>query len=385
MGLREWAVAIFLCSGIFPMSTAAQLAPIAPNQAAPDRDHPALSHRPAPAPGSEAEGKIKLDIVVTDEAGRPVAGLEQKDFTLFDNKKSRPILSFHAVDGTVGAGRSEPPVEVILLVDVTNTNLRVVGNERNQIEHFLRRNGGRLAQPTSLMIFDDRGVKGQPQRTKDGNRLADELNKAESTMHSILLTEQTEPDRTTLSLNALQDIIDAENQRAGRTILIWIGDGWPMLESSHYLFTERDHGPWFDRVVSSSVDLREARVTLYSIYPTDPATTDEPHVQHYRSFLKGVPSLHQVRPGDLALPVLAIHSGGRALDAPGNLADEIAGCIAEAKAYYTLTFDPAASKHVDEYHALAVRMDNPTLKARTSAGYYGQPVFQFQLPALGGK
>ena len=51
-------------------------------------------------------------------------------------------------------------------------------------------------------------------------------------MHSILLTEQTEPDRTTLSLNALQDIItDAENQRAGRTILIWIGDGWPMLES----------------------------------------------------------------------------------------------------------------------------------------------------------
>ena len=33
-----------------------------------------------------------------------------------------------------------------------------------------------MAQPTSLMIFDDRGVKGLPQPTKDGNRLADELN-----------------------------------------------------------------------------------------------------------------------------------------------------------------------------------------------------------------
>jgi VWFA-related protein len=234
------------------------------------------------------------------------------------------------------------------------------------------------------MVFDDRGVKGLPQPTKDGNRLADELNKAESTTtHSILLTTQTEPIRMTLSLNALQRIIEAENQKAGRKILIWIGDGWPMLENSYYLFTERDHRPWFDGVVTSSGDLREARVTLYSIYPTDPATTDEPHVQHYRSFLKGVPSVHQVRPGNLALPVLAIHSGGRALDAPGNLGDQIASCIAEAKFYYTLTFDPATAKHVDEYHELAVRVDQPRLKARTSAGYYGEPVLQFQPPALG--
>jgi hypothetical protein len=155
-----------------------------------------------------------------------------------------------------------------------------------------------------------------------------------------------------------------------------------MLENADYLFTERDHRPWFDRVVTSSADLREARVTLYSIYPTDPATTDEPHVQHYRSFLKGVPSVNQVRPGDLALPVLAIHSGGRALDTPGDLGDQIASCIAEAQSYYVLSFDPATAKHVDEYHELAVRVDQRQLRARTSAGYYVEPAFQFQLPAL---
>jgi hypothetical protein len=138
---------------------------------------PLPSSRPAPAAGSP-EGKIKLDVLVTDEAGRPVTGLGPKDFTLLDNKKPRAILSFRAVDGVLGAGPGEPPVQVILLVDVTNTPLRVVGNERYQIESFLRRNGGRLTQPTSLMIFDDRGVKGQPHPTKDGNRLADELNKS---------------------------------------------------------------------------------------------------------------------------------------------------------------------------------------------------------------
>jgi hypothetical protein len=70
------------------------------------------------------------------------------------------------------------------------------------------------------------------------------------------------------------------------------------------------------------------------------------------------------------------------VDIPGDLGDEIAGCIAEAKSYYTLSFDPAPAKHVDEYHELAVRMDQSHLKARTSAGYYAEPVVQFQLPPL---
>jgi VWFA-related protein len=365
---------MFLGASMSAMSTAAQQSPA---------DQPTLSRHPAPAPGSEAEGKIKLDVLVTDEAGRPVAGLKAKDFTLLDNEKPRPILSFHGVDGTVGAGRREPPVEVVLLVDVANTDLRVVGNERYQIESFLRRDGGRLAQPTSLMVFDDRGVKGLPQPTKDGNRLADDLNKAETTVHTVPFTIEHDPDRLTMSLNALQLIIQAEAKRRGRTILIWIGERWPMLESSSYQFTKRNFQGQFDQVVTTSNGLRESRITLYSIYPIDPGSTDEPRVQQYRSFLKGVPSVNQVRPGDLALPVLAIHTGGRALDAPGNLGDQIASCIAEAKFYYTLIFDPATVKHVDEYHELAVRVDQPRLKARTSAGYYGEPVFQFQPSALG--
>lgn len=380
MGFGSWACVILLCASV---RVAAQPATTSPsqNQPAPDRDHPTLSRRPLPGPN--VEGKIKLDVVVTDGGGRPVAGLERKDFALLDNKKPRAIVSFHAVDGDRVAAQNEPPVEVILLIDAANTPLRVVGNERYQIESFLRRNGGRLAQPTSLMIFEDRAVKSLPQPTKDGNRLADELNKAESTMHSILLTEQTEPDRTTLSLNGLERITEAADKTAGRTILIWIGNGWPMLENSHYLFTAREHGVQFDRVVTISAQLRESRVTLYSIYPTDPAVTDEPGIQHYRSFLKGVPSVNQVRPGDLALPVLAIHSGGRVLDTPGDLSDQVAGCIAEAPTYYTLTFDPPPAKHVDEYHEIAVRVaDKPQLKARTSTGYYAQPSFQFQLPAL---
>jgi VWFA-related protein len=372
----SWALFVLLgivCSGVAQQSTSP-----ASQQ---DRSRPELSHRP-PAGEGEPQDRIKLDVLVTDAAGRSVAGLTQQDFTLLDNKKPQPIRSFQEVDGTVGSGKEDPPVQVILLIDVTNTPLRVVGNERFQIESFLRRNGGRLAQPTSLMIFDDYGVKVEPRPTRDGNLLADELKQAESTMHSIQLTTQREAELVTLSLNTLQRISDAEDTRPGRKMLIWIGDGWSTLESSHYLFTSREYGVQFDRVVTASRALRESRITLYSIYPTDPAITNEPRQQQYRSFLKGVHSVNQVRPGNLALPVLAIHSGGRALDQPGDLGDQIASCIADAKSYYTLSFDPATAKHVDEYHEIAVRVDKPQLKARTSSGYYVEPSFQIQLPAL---
>jgi VWFA-related protein len=370
MGLGGWASMIFLGASMSAMSMAAQQSP---------PDHPTLSHRHAP--GSE-DDKITLDVVVTDEAGRPVAGLERNDLTLLDNKKQRPILSFQAVDGTLGAGKGEPPVKVILLVDVTNTDLRVVGHERYQIENFLRRNGGKLTHPTSLMVFNEQGVKGQLQPTLDGNLLADALNRAETTVHSVPLTTEFDSQRLTLSLDALQLISQVTDKRPGRTILIWIGEYWPMLESSRYQFTRREYQGQFDWVVNTTRELREERITLYSIYPIDPGTTDEIPIRHYRSFLKGVPSVNQVQPGDLALPVFAIHSGGRALDAPGDLGDQIASCIAEAKSYYTLTFDPGNAKHVDEYHELAVRVDKPQLKARTSTGYYAEPSFQFQLPGL---
>src|SRR5258708_1893285 len=158
MGMSHWA---FCCLFCFACVSAAPQVPQATTRqaASPDQDHPALSHRPPPAgtPG----GKIQLDVLVTDGAGRPVAGLQQRDFTLLDNKKPQPILSFRAVDGSTGqlAGGgngtnngmgngmgADPPVEVILLIDATNNSLTRVAQERTEIERFLRQNGGHLVQ-----------------------------------------------------------------------------------------------------------------------------------------------------------------------------------------------------------------------------------------------
>jgi hypothetical protein len=45
------------------------------------------------------DGRIHLDVVVSDGSGKPVQGLQAKDFTLFDEGKERQIATFAAFDG----------------------------------------------------------------------------------------------------------------------------------------------------------------------------------------------------------------------------------------------------------------------------------------------
>jgi VWFA-related protein len=376
MGFGSWASAILVCASL-PMTAQQAAAPPAPNQAAPDRAHPALSRRTPPNPGAP-EGQIKLDVLVTDAAGRPVAGLEQQDFTLLDNKKLQPILFFRVVDGSTGQGTTaEPPVEVILLIDATNNSLTNVAYERSQIEKFLRQNGGHLAQPSTLMIFSERGVKVGPQPSSDGNLLAQELDKSGATMHVVQRSGGYDAiERVDLSLKTLRSIAAVEAPKPGRKMLIWIGPGWPMLEGHGYQPTNGTQRALFNAVVEATRTLREARITMYSVNPLDPQSPGMMRTEFYKSFLKGVPSARQADPGDLSVPVLAMHSGGLVLNTADDLVGQLNRCIVEAKAYYTLGFDVSKAEHTDEYHELEVKVDKPGMKARTNTGYYAEPAFK---------
>ena len=63
-------------------------------------------------------GLIRLDVVVTDQTGKPVTGLGVHDFTVLDNDQPRNILSFGAYDEiSVTPG---PPVELIIVLDLVD-------------------------------------------------------------------------------------------------------------------------------------------------------------------------------------------------------------------------------------------------------------------------
>ena len=55
-------------------------------------------------------GLIHLDVVVTDQSGRPVPGLQLSDFTLLDNGRPLKLLSFQCFRRK---GQPRPPVSLI--------------------------------------------------------------------------------------------------------------------------------------------------------------------------------------------------------------------------------------------------------------------------------
>ena len=177
-------------------------------------------------------------------------------------------------------------------------------------------------------------------------------------------------DRLQLSLRALGQLAQYETRRPGRKIVIWIGPGWPLLSGPRVELSSKDEQRIFDSVVSFSQALRRARITLYSVDPLGTADAGRGQTFFYEEFLKEVTEPKQVHLGNLALQVLATHSGGLVLNSSNDVAGEIAKCVTDANGFYVLSYDGLAADEPNQYHALELTVARPGLKARTRSGYY---------------
>jgi VWFA-related protein len=160
-----------------------------------------------------------------------------------------------------------------------------------------------------------------------------------------------------------------EVKRPGRKLLIWAGPGWPLLDGPRVEVSSQGQKQMFNQVVGLSTTLREARMTVYSVSLGVPGLG----TYLYQDFLKGVKTPEKVNPANLALKVLAIQTGGRALPPDNDLAGQIEVCVQDAGAFYTISFDPPPADKPNEYHDLKVEIDKPGLTAHTDTGYYNQP------------
>ncbi len=331
---------------------------------------PALAPRPGnpPAPAA-AEGRIHLDVLVTDRSGKPVAGLAPEDFSLKDNNLPTKILSFHAIDPAVQPGSH--PTEVILLIDAVNEGFQTAARARVDILKFLRQSGEHLAQPVSVFVLNSGGVKVLVQPSMDGNALAAQLDKSDSELRVIGRSGGMNGsfERYQLSIRAMTMIARNEIKRPGRKLLIWAGSGWPLLERPGAEISSQGQQEIFHEIVDLSTTMREAHMTVYSVSQGDPHLG----TYLYEGYLKGVKTAERVNPANLSLKVLAIQSGGRVLPPDYDLAGQIEICIQEAGAFYAISFDPPPADKAKEYHDLKVEIDKPGLTARTNTGYYNQP------------
>jgi VWFA-related protein len=354
-------------SGSASAASAAQDAPAkSQNPALVERPQSAPEVKPATAPG---DGRIRIDVLVTDKAGNPVKGLEPKDFTLLDNNQQEKILSFHAYDGSAQPG--ERTVEAIVLIDTVNMPFSSISFVRQQLQSFLRQNGGHLAQPNSLFIFTNDRVDAQRVPSLDGNALAEEMEKLDVQLRTLQRSAGTwgAVERFDLSVRTMEQIAEAESAKPGRKLLIWAGPGWPMLDSPNVEPSDKGRRQMFADIVNLSKKLREARVSVYSISQGTPGLG----TFLYQDFLKGIKNPDKANAPDLSLKVLAVQRGGRVVGPDNDLAGQIANCARDAGPYYTLSFDPPKVDRADEYHDLKVLVANPALVVHTRTGYYNEP------------
>jgi VWFA-related protein len=313
---------------------------------------------------------VTLDVTVTEHSGKVVPGLTQSNFTVLDNGKPQQILSFSAVQ----APATDPPTQVILLIDTVNNSITNVAYERDQIATFLRKSGPTLSLPLSLIYFSDSGAEVQETPSSNTETLLADLNQMETKLHTIHRSSgfYGAAERVNLSLKTAAQIAAKEQSIPGRKLLIWISPGWAYLSGPNINLSSHDQQMIFANVVGISTLFERARITLYSIDPLGIADEATTRASYYQEFLKPVPSYQKIQEGNLALQVLALHSGGKVINTGSNIADEISSCLADAAAFYVITVPRAAADTPNTLHTIQVKLSDPKLQARTLFGYYAQ-------------
>jgi VWFA-related protein len=309
-------------------------------------------------------GRIRLDVAVTDAAGAPVAGLGEQDFQLLDEGRPQKLVSFAASDSGVDAAGFR--TSILLVIDAVNSGAEVA-LLREDAEQFLRQNGGHLAYPVTVLVLTDTAYHVLGRSSLDGNALAQAVHDFKPDVPVAHSAAENVVHRYQVSLRAISIIADREVDVPGRKMMIWMGPGWPILPESQSQYDTRVHALNFDALAMLTNHLREGRVAVCSAGGGGELVV--------RDFLRPVKAEWDVSPGNLALQVIALHSGGGALGLAkhGRWVELVNGCMKQVGAFYSLSFDRPASAKVFAYHALKVTVDKPGLTVRTNAGYYSEP------------
>ncbi len=325
--------------------------------------------------------RIYLDVVVSPRSGPPMKGLQQSDFTILDNDVPQTITSFEAVDG------QQALIEVILVLDAVNIGSREAAIVYEEIKKFLKSDGGRLAYPTAVAILTEKGLQSPLDFSQDGNAISGALGKRPIAVRST--TETSDRGRGAarfeISFQAFAQILAAEREKSGRKIVLWVSPGWPplvALENARDAKLRQLQEEVFGNVVEVSTQLREGQVTVFSLDTSalgdlEMGLTDPPTI-HLRPpdgevYVAGAYKPSDVGPKDLTLEAIATQSGGSALHPGNDVAAALRKCLADAAAYYEISFDPTVTTQPNEYHRLEIRVAKPGLVARARQGFYSRP------------
>jgi len=310
---------------------------------------------------------IKLDVIVESKSGQPVTNLTQQSFTVLDNKTPRPISSFKIVSAAA------EPTHIFLLLDAVNMPYQALAYARQGLAKFLKSNEGALPYPTDIAILTDHGAQIASDFSTDGNALNDLLEHKQIGLREITRSsEWSGIERLQICLTAFHQLADFSSKLPGRKIILWISPGWPLVSGPRIDLGLREERQIFDDVVALTNRLRQDDLTFYNINPWGVSESLD-RADYFQAFLKAPANPDDVQLGDLSIQVLAVHSGGLAIESNSDVAGNIEKCLDDLHSWYEIVFDPLPADKPNEYHHIEVRLDQRGFIARTRDGYYAKP------------
>ena len=332
---------------------------------------------------------VVLDVVVMDSKGNVVTGLDQSQFTLYEDKVEQRVRNFegpedHAmpnagqdlVHNTADLAKiGNAPVNVIV-IDELNTPFTDTARAQQAIRHFLEKQPEVLAVPTLFLASGASRVTVLHDFTQSRADLLESMKKHVTDVDFRALANQpnggtmSAPDGFAKTMGALSEVASSLRGIPGHKNVIWVGTGF---DNAYDLTSASDSDA---KTIADALELVTRRMleARMSVSTLDPAGVDaSAPVEDYadEAVSGGGPSSISDFVQDASFDGLARSTGGTVVHGLNDLDHLIATDASRADDFYTLTYTPAGGSNAAQpYRNIRVVMKDPNLHAVTRTGYY---------------
>jgi Ca-activated chloride channel family protein len=258
---------------------------------------------------------VVMNATIRDASNRPVTGLRQTDFKIFDNGVQQQIASFET---------QEAPFAAIILFDTSGSMESRISIARSATINFL--DGLRTDDVAAIYKFDSK-----VDMVQDFSASRDVTDK---------IFDLKARGMTVLNDAIYKAAADLDKREEKRKAIIVISDGADTM-SGH----------------SAEKALKAALAANVTIYTVDMSSLEM--------------NITDRRQSQGALRNFAEKTGGTFVSTEnGNaMRDALKSIVDELRIQYTLAYEPSDLKHDGKWHALELRVARPNLWIRTRQGY----------------
>jgi Ca-activated chloride channel homolog len=265
---------------------------------------------------------VLVPVTITDDYNRPVIGLDEGNFQLFENKKPQEIRNFSSEDS---------PVSIGIIIDTSGSMSYKLDLAREAVKQFCE--AGNPQDEFFMITF------------ADAPRLVTDFTTSTENVENDLLTVRSKG-RTSLLDAIYMGLRKMRNARYARKALLILSDGG----DNHSRYSERD--------VKAAI--READVMIYAVGTYD----------HY------VNTQEELLGPELLRSVTEV-TGGRAftLSNENEMPIVTRNIMARLRHQYVLAYRPQSVPHDGKWHKISVKLRLPKkfafLHVDARSGYYG--------------